>query len=400
MKKIIYLIPLLFSGFQFTSCSNSSEGKVPKSGFGPNGDLTFHITSEMAEMNVLLSELVEDYYFIHLETNPNCFISSIQGVHFAGDNLYVHDEEMVRPALRFDTKGKFLNVIGAVGEGPGQYMGVADFDIDAHEERLIVSDQISLSYFDYQGDFISTKRTDIIHSGIRVINDSLYCLMGGGEDDRIIIINKKGIQLNSRIPYKKGLAVGMNNQMQRVSDGVISYTPFFYDTIFLIQNKEVFASRIFDFGNEKFTYEDYETRFQDNLIAFLKYMRNNSISKISQYFESKDIILATIRFENRPYMMLYSKLSKETKVIDVKTIDNELLLAKSFPYGICGFYNEYLIVSVDSDFIIKKVEEFKNTHTESAQDENIYFQKLSKLASKIHDEDNPVLMLVKFKTKS
>lgn len=120
------LISSLFFIAVLTACSTNDDNKVLQEVAFEDGVLTeIHVENISPEIQqIKLSELLEDFKFIPLETNEKCLISNTK-IYFSEDFILVGTQNFPGPArlYRFDKNGNFINEIGKAGRGPGENEG-------------------------------------------------------------------------------------------------------------------------------------------------------------------------------------------------------------------------------------------------------------------------------------
>ena len=73
-----------------------------------------------------LSEIAKSIRIVPLETNPGCLIGSTSHLYVGKNSILVSTSGGENKLMHFTSEGKFLNKIGGVGKGPGEYSDVND----------------------------------------------------------------------------------------------------------------------------------------------------------------------------------------------------------------------------------------------------------------------------------
>lgn len=69
--------------------------------------------------------------YICLETNDSSILQGIDKLKIENDTIYIADRDVLQMFSRTD--GKWLGKIDRQGRGPGEYLGLTDFDVyDSH----------------------------------------------------------------------------------------------------------------------------------------------------------------------------------------------------------------------------------------------------------------------------
>lgn len=105
------------------------------------------------------TSLIGDVDFVLLETKEECLLRTIDKIEFFLGNFYILDKKQ-GSVFVFDQLGKFVCRIGACGNTPNEYVGIADFTIDKDNEHVIIlsNHQPKLYIYDMQGEFLESKK--------------------------------------------------------------------------------------------------------------------------------------------------------------------------------------------------------------------------------------------------
>ncbi len=105
---------------------------------------------------VMASELYSDFRYIELETTDESMIRTIGDIVVFNDNIFIETSGKV---LRFDSSGGFLNTIGAVGRGPGEFSANNIFLNILHDQNHIaVTDHgmRKVHIFEFDGEHVTS----------------------------------------------------------------------------------------------------------------------------------------------------------------------------------------------------------------------------------------------------
>lgn len=97
-----------------------------------------------------LSSLLEYFEIIPLETSDDCLIGEIYTVKKRNGRYYIQHTNQRRLDV-FDENGKHLNTIGRVGNGPGEYAAICDYDAD--EKNIYLFSPGKMMFYDINGNF-------------------------------------------------------------------------------------------------------------------------------------------------------------------------------------------------------------------------------------------------------
>ena len=106
------------------------------------------------QKNVPLSELVDNFQIIRLENKDDAFFK-LQWMTFSDRYIAVWQRNG-GPVKLFDKSGKFIDNIGAVGQGPGEYQSIYDVLIDEKGNNIYLASFIDESILKYSltGEFL------------------------------------------------------------------------------------------------------------------------------------------------------------------------------------------------------------------------------------------------------
>jgi hypothetical protein len=119
---------------------------------GENIILTERISEEIS-----INELFGEFEYISLETSKESIFGEIKKLIVYDDKYYILDNKL-RRIFVFQHDGTFVHTIGRIGQGPGEYTHIEDFQIDEVNSRIIILGYPSILYFyDFDGNFIEQK---------------------------------------------------------------------------------------------------------------------------------------------------------------------------------------------------------------------------------------------------
>ncbi len=125
----------------------------------------------------LLSDLTDSIRYIKLETTPECLIGKIGTIKIIGDKIIIHDKT-TNLLYAFSVEGKYLNKIGSIGKGPGEYTNLrAGFVMDYFESTLYVingSRKVLIEY-DLDGNLVREIPTKFYVSKLAITKEHLVC---------------------------------------------------------------------------------------------------------------------------------------------------------------------------------------------------------------------------------
>ena len=88
----------------------------------------------------LLSTLYKSVKLVPLETNRFCLIGRICKMQVIDNFILVMDNQIANSLYVFNREGRFIRKIGGVGQGPGEYISIADFTINTENKTVYIQD--------------------------------------------------------------------------------------------------------------------------------------------------------------------------------------------------------------------------------------------------------------------
>ena len=360
-----------------------------------------------------LSDIAERIEYIPLEFTPKCAIGSRTfQVYIASEDIFILTAQSGSNDLfRFDKTGKFLNVIGKLGRGPGEYFNALYFAVDTTMRQVYVNSgsNLGINVYAYEGNYVQTLKKDYTHSAPFYFFPETNELAHIGEppvfypDDPDKFFVSITDTDNNRIFHKKYLLSSMISQGQRAighfssfqSDNGLLLIDAMSDTLFVYNQYKLSPYFILNYGRYKVT-----------LDAILS-SSNGHREALDPYINAIDIVGETSQFlflrlsqgnGKRNYLLQYDKHSQEYTAFKVKKeednpaelfyndIDGGLPVIWRFPR-----YNQLARIidaydmkeTLTAEYFSKS--EAKNLHAK---------ERLKNLVQSLGDEDNPVIMKI------
>lgn len=146
MNMIKYLLLLVAFVASLTSCS---EKKVPA------GDLpVINLSDNVEEVTSLpLSDAAAQVEIVPLELTDSSLIAEVSNVQVTEHDIWVKSSKS-QSVFRFSREGKFLNKVGRVGQGPGEYSYLGGFMVDEDRQEVYLTTVSNGVYaYDFNGAF-------------------------------------------------------------------------------------------------------------------------------------------------------------------------------------------------------------------------------------------------------
>jgi len=138
------------------------------------GNIDFESLSIIKKEAKDISKIVGIERAIKLEITEDSIIGNIDKLLVGNSSeIFIGDYLSSKKIFRFTRDGKFMNCYGRIGQGPGEYVQIMGFTIDA-EDNIILLTPYKLIKFEKNGDYIKEVRTNYNGIDITSINDKIY----------------------------------------------------------------------------------------------------------------------------------------------------------------------------------------------------------------------------------
>ena len=141
--------------------------------------------------SLLLSESAEKLEIVSLEMTDQSMLGEIRRIQVTDHNIWIdHGREFY--IYRFSRSGKFLNKIGSIGQGPGEYTTYSTFLVDEDKKEVyIIANTNGVLAYDFEGNF---KRKIVDIQTILQLFSSVY--------DQYILNNQKFFAIQNFALYR------------------------------------------------------------------------------------------------------------------------------------------------------------------------------------------------------
>ncbi len=154
--------------------------------------------------NIKISTIADSIYYIKLETSNECLIKNIQKIYVDKELIFILDNN--ERLLLFDRDGKFLNQIGRIGKGPGEY-SINDFSVDSVNNIVYILDARQILGYNYSGEFINIQISVNRCVNLFYNNNFFYCytpselcFSNSSNEYNIHVLDSTGSKVNSFLP--------------------------------------------------------------------------------------------------------------------------------------------------------------------------------------------------------
>lgn len=380
MKKLCTITLLVAS--MLLSCGGG-KGEAQKQKVS-DGLWTFDVTKEYPTKEIYIQDIA-DVDYIPLETNDSIL--------WRGREVLYLDEDYIVGANRnngvyfHDGKGKALNMFNKMGQGPKEYSDMYKVQYDKKSDEIYINDMFKYYVYDKEGNF---KRS------FQGIEDKLYSRI-----EQFFILNEDElIQYNYNNHYTRVSRL-TGEHLGDIKLGVADSTT----TLRFKKNNMIFNTIVSHFTKDKEGY--IITSFpSDTTYLLTSNLQLKPIGVRIPPVSSQDVPVFLLPVKNTPRYYFMSTIKKEdsfpTKAYMMDKKTNQIYYLKDY------FKNkDYIGLKVHLDMFGPSVlanlpnnvcvQSLNITKLCEAYEEGKLSGKLKDIAANLKEDDNPVLMIIKFR---
>lgn len=332
-----------------------------------------------------LSSMLSYLEFVPLETRDDCLIGRIDVVKKRANRYYVKSQSSL---YIFDEGGKFLSKINNVGQGPGEYKAICDFDADAEQVYLLAPDK--LMYYGLDGKLRKEVAVELAWGTIRRIKGGFLGYAGQPMSDGngLAYMDEEGKVLKSAMPLDEHSGSSLRIDWPAYKKGHYIHQ--------VSRSNELY---VFDADAEEFytmqAIDDGKALSADEYADESKAVKSRSdiegVSLFGFTGSSSQLIWATMEKKNVS-LCVYDKQKKTAFRFSLLELKDDVTFAENFEgmmlMGVLAYNDsddDNLVSYVDAE-LLREVEPAKDSKFAAA------YKKLKDLP----EDSNPVLVLLKF----
>ncbi len=396
MKSIMIILILVSVGFVCKYEKKDDNSPIVK----------FDLKKLPKVTSIKLSDLgFVDIEYIQLESNEQCMISSLDDLD-PGNKLVFGETDCIiqqySTILEFKTDGKFITRIGTKGRGPDEFTAVHDINICSRNQDIYLLARWQKKFFVYaeNGKLLRTFPVTFSPSEFQFIDDKILCYSEnhmGDIQNSYTLIDTNGRVIKffpNKYPFKNHDAYGIKGEnLFYMFDNKLFKKEVYSDTIYLYDNGTFTPHMVIQVG-EKLISPEARTKFES------RYLAENFIIPLNLFEFGNYVYYEFVyRYVIPNDVLIYSFIG--SKFNNIKAIINT---GQGFTNDLDGGPGFLPKTIKDDNTIIGWVDAQKlNAHVDSEEFKNSkpkYPDKkkeLEKLANRLKETDNPVLVLVSLK---
>lgn len=288
MKKYKYLAVSILILLSCTSPNNK------------NDQLHYTFNKNKEEIIILENEnMLPIKNIIELQFSDSTIIDKNPIIIPSNDTFLVYSKNTSSTVMVFNSKGKFLNHIGMIGNGPGEFPEIEDVSINKIESNIEILSRNSIYKYTNEGKFIEAINVEFPISSFTIDNLGNYWIYKGNNK---VSDNYKIYKLNNHmkiskkyLPQDSDLLPMIENNFSK--SNYITFRESLNNQLYTIQNGELKESYTIDFGNYSLPSNTHENK---DIISTLK---KSDHCIIKNYLENNKYIYLQIILNRTNRMM-------------------------------------------------------------------------------------------------
>lgn len=327
---------------------------------------------------------------IKLETTEKSVIGYIDKVVINNDNIFIIDKRL-KVVRSFDLDGRFLNDIGTMGNGPGEYISPIDICISDSIVNVLDDAQNKIIRYRFDGSFVDETQVPFFALQFATMRNGDYVFRGKNSHnyhlgdlhdyyiwvcDSTMKIKQKGFYYN-----QPNINFCPMSYFSKQNDDIY-FTDFVCDTIYQVKDEQLEKRYILDFSSNHNIDEinRYESKYFDRALS------TGELALLEDFVVVDQFVFITIAM---PYARtyVYNKLTKETIEKSKFISDGKEEHNICFPIMV-GTYGDY-IVCYENVEAIKSWDNIDKWIKDVPEDHY-----LRQIFDNSNDDDNPVIILM------
>lgn len=296
----------------FSSCVNN-ECKPIKC-------TSYTIDISLAAEGLKFTSLVDSAYYVELETTSNNIIGEVSKIQV--DSFIALSDRMTNALHLYSQSGTLLSVISAIGNGPGEYVRIDDFMINADKGEVQILDgtQNKIIVYSVTGEFLEERKIELSPGIARFIvldNNYVYDqqIRRSVSDScfNLVITSVNGSIQNRHLPYDKtsDLILSPRNSLFFINDTLV-YLPTYSHIVYNVFADKVEPRYSFDFGDE-WTDNEYMFSAIRHPMSFIDGLKATSGIYFFNVTESVSHLFLDYMYKGDKYGTIISKTSANIK---------------------------------------------------------------------------------------
>jgi hypothetical protein len=342
---------------------------------GPNHSLKLdgrRITVQTGKMGDV-SSFFKGYHYISLETLADNLISNIDKIQIWNNQLWILDKKTA--IYIFDLSGKYVRQFNHRGQGPGEYLDIADFQVAKGKVYILSRSLKKILVYDDMGTFVKSYHLDDFYDFFYLTNDValLYSNYSNNKLYNVITFDLSTERYGKKfLPFPENQSFSFPISPFNISaNSKILLTQQYDYTVYSLQTDSISAIASFDFDTKEQLPDDIYKR--EGFYNAYEKLRDKSVVKRISYVCREGDVMYIMYILDYKYVM--------TKVHLSSAANQSLILEYNdkIPYIFANpimMYGQCLVTYLNASDVLKFDKGFKSDKKNSGV---------------LSEEDNPIL---------
>ena len=303
------------------------------------------------------SDVYSKVHYVPLEFTADSQIGNIDIIEITNSGNYIIFDRRNGSVVQFDKDGKYINNIGQMGHGPGEYVSPEIVRYNMFTDQIIVYDGLkhSLLHYDTNGNTLSTVQLHKYICNFGIVDSTCYVIYANHLDDLNVgetaynfeIIDADGGILKQFEPYnreKMHFNPSSNNVFWR-SNGKLLCLKNYYPYVYTVTKNEI--KPVYRIDSE---FGQFSTEWLDHRVSVSEIeeeMTRMKYSDLWMFGECANKYVMMVNFANEALLTIVMDKHDKEKIYMGDFLNNDIcgLVSASPSY----MMNEEIYGIIDSD---------------------------------------------------
>lgn len=168
---------------------------------------------------------------------------------FDGDFYYIYAKDGISPVYRFNGDGEFVNQIGHIGNGPGEFTALTDFSLNKADKAVEILSPEFVYKYAFDGDFIEKRAHKLSTFSFAIDeNQNYWFYLGNNNNNYKIVRTDKDFDHKGEYLNEKSNLLPMSEQ--NFGKGpILTFRESLNNKLYQIISSEFIESYKIDFGD-------------------------------------------------------------------------------------------------------------------------------------------------------
>lgn len=342
--------------------------------------------------NLNFSDIVDDCKYIKLETTPDNLIGEVKKVLLKNDRIFILSSSV----MCFDLNGKFIYSINNRGRGPGEFIKIDDMSIANEKIYLYDNTQWKIMSYDINNANL-IESFSLPYSAVKIeVLDEKLIVDRAGISNRFV---KNGRVFVSELTQHKQIdgqyfddqrfKINMYNQFYGYSGAVYFIDPYYYN-VYKLTSDSISNYFQVDAKSLALTEASIELLVSTGQVSTPEIRKKKVLTSLNGFYETSSFFTFNAFIGNKRFYFIYDLRTK--KMITYNTLNYSPLELP--PSKIDAVYEDYFCQVFDAETVTLLTDmNMKKDLDKLSEEEKEKIKKISNISY----EDNPIVVLYKFK---